>query len=179
MQTNGDREPRIPSPGSFEQVTLSGVTLKFTRVNMPIREEFSLWAMKQAYERLERLKPNISEVEYVRKLQRLDDLVDAGAFDWGFPQDADSCGSMIWKCREHGEGPAILARMMLREHHPNMTAQELADIYVKEEKAARAEKRPNRFQETALKALDPNVVSPPQQAGITTEDISILGKGSA
>ena len=154
---------RIPHPGGYEQVTVAGQTVKFTRINSGIREDFAAWAMHQAYERLEKLRPRFPKVDYFRRLKALDDAVNSGAYDWGFPMDQESCGSAIWQARMEGEGPARLAQMLLEEHHPKITGKEIGALFAAAEEEAIESGQPNKLTAALNRALDPNSASPSQE----------------
>jgi hypothetical protein len=162
---------RIPYPGGYEQVTVAGKTWKLSRIGPGLREDFAAWAEEQAYARLEKSRKRIAPHEYARRLRKIDDDRDAGAYSWGFVLDDKSCGSAIWKALGEGDGPARMVQLLLREHHGDVPLADIKAAFEAAEKEAAEGSKENRMMAAMNRALDPNSASPSQETGITEKEL--------
>ena len=151
-------------PAGSEQIAINGQAYRLTHVGPEIRANFSRWAKQRARAELrkEHAESILTRQEYRDRLDRLEERITAGTYNWGSPLSANDMGTGITALLNDTEGGLELLRLLLEKHHGLMTIGQVVELSKGADQAELTAAIGN-----CLSAA-PNEDAPAQTAGKTT-----------
>lgn len=118
----------LPELGGGTTLRHNGKTYTISPLTFELQGEFSDFLEQRAWETLERQKPRLSDEEYYKRWDRLDEKITAGVYAFGGPVCQDAVRTLV--------GAKELLRLSLKVKHPEVDHEFVDNIF--EEKAREA-----------------------------------------